>query len=189
MLCGVWVRREQVKVLAVCLQGNELHFGIFDDISMLSVYLVQWEWVTKAREIFKWDIYFRGIAFSLIQFLLNLWGRNRLFFSPLSYQICNKNVLCFNLVVFLIQVIRGLLKFWPKTCSQKEVGFVFFLFCFLSAVMQTAAWQGCAPHPCWTSQEILQQTCSSWNFIECSSLSGYSEQFFGMPAVTVVLLC
>lgn len=28
VLCAVWVRREQVKVLAVCLQGNELHFGM-----------------------------------------------------------------------------------------------------------------------------------------------------------------
>lgn len=48
-----------------------------------------------------------------------------------SYQVCSRNFSCFNLFVFFIQVIRGLLKFWPKTCSQKEVGFVSHFWCLL----------------------------------------------------------
>lgn len=51
------------------------------------------------------------------------------FFFP--YQVHSRNLFCFNLFVFFIQVIRGLLKFWPKTCSQKEVGFVFHFWCLL----------------------------------------------------------
>lgn len=66
-----------------------------------------------------------------VQFSLNLWIRKSkpvLFFS---YLVCSRNLSCFNMFVFFIQVIRGLLKFWPKTCSQKEVGFVSRFWCLL----------------------------------------------------------
>lgn len=31
--------------------------------------------------------------------------------------------------ILLLQVVKGLLKFWPKTCSQKEVNLVSLLLC------------------------------------------------------------
>ena len=41
--------------------------------------------------------------------------------------------LCMILLFCALQVVKGLLKFWPKTCSQKEVGAVTFrwLLCIL----------------------------------------------------------
>lgn len=41
--------------------------------------------------------------------------------SPILFRLVPRIFTSLPLIVFCFQVIRGLLKFWPKTCSQKEV--------------------------------------------------------------------